>query len=84
MAYEVLLSEKAEIHLENIYNWILLNYPASAKTVKDKLVSSMLSLSTFPNRGARYRRTNYKFLVSGRFKIVYAIEKDRVIIMAIE
>ena len=84
MSYEVVLSEKAEIHLENIYNWILLNYPTNARKVKDKLISSMMSLSVFPNRGVQYRQTNYRFLISGRFKIVYTIEKNQVIILAIE
>ena len=84
MIYEVVLSEKAEIHLENIYNWVKLNYPTNAKTVKDKLVNSMFSLEKFPNRGTPYRNTNYRFLVSGKFKIVYTVDKNKVIIMAIE
>ena len=84
MTYNVELSEKAEIHLENIYNWLLLNHPASARKVKNKLIDSIKSLSTFPNRGARYRRTDYKFLVSGKFKIVYKVETERVIIIAID
>lgn len=84
MSYEVVLSEKAEIHLESIYNWIILNHPANAKKVKDKLISSMMSLSVFPKRGVRYRQTDYRFLISGKFKIVYAIEKNQVIILAIE
>lgn len=84
MSYEVVLSERAEIYLESIYNWIILNHPANAKKVKDNLISSMMSLSVFPKRGARYRQTEYRFLVSGRFKIVYTLENNQVIILAIE
>lgn len=84
MDYEVVLSEKAEIHLENIYNWVLLNYPTSAKKVKDNLINSMKSLSVFPFRGVQYRRTNYRIIISGKFKIVYTVENKQVIILAIE
>ncbi|MGN0886088.1 MAG: type II toxin-antitoxin system RelE/ParE family toxin [Candidatus Spyradenecus sp.] len=84
MSYEVRLSEKAEIHLEGIYRWVLVNHPASAKKVKDRLVDSMKSLALFPHRGAPYKRTAYRFLVSGKFKIVYAVDGETVTILAIE
>ena len=84
MNYDVVLTEKAEIHLENIYNWLKLNHPTNAKKVKDKLISSMMSLSVFPNRGVKYRQTDYRFLISGKFKIVYTVNESKVIIIAIE
>ena len=84
MSYEVVLTEKAEIHLDNIYNWVKLNHPTNAKKVKNNLINSMMSLSVFPNRGVSYRGTKYKFLVSGKFKIVYYVDSDQVVIMAIE
>ena len=84
MKYKVVLSEKAEIHLQGIYGWLRLNHPTSASKVKNRLIDSMMSLSVFPNRGARYKRTDYRFLVSGKFRIVYAVKDGEVIIMAIE
>ena len=83
----VRLSSDAKEDLKSIRTYILeeLDNPTAAKNVIDQIIRRMRQLEQFPMMGAALSsiiepETDYRFLVSGNYLIIYRIEKSDVFV----
>ena len=75
---KLVFDEHAIADLENIYNWIAQDSPATAKTVVDRLFSSTELLISFPFMGHAGHDPDTLEWVVPRLPYVVAYEVDRV------
>jgi len=79
-------TEQAKRQLDQVYDYIALsNSEDVAAAVVSRVVSRVEQLATFPMSGRKGRVPNTRGLVisSTPFIAAYAIEKDRIVILAI-
>ena len=79
-------TEQAKRQLDQVYDYIALsNSEDVAAAVVSRVVSRVEQLATFPMSGRKGRVPNTRELVisSTPFIAAYAIEKDRIVILAI-
>lgn len=75
---KLVFDEHAIADLENIYNWIAQDSPATAKTVVDRLFSSTELLISFPFMGHAGHDPDTLEWVVPRLPYVVVYEVDRV------
>ncbi len=87
MRYEVLITEKAELDLESIHDYIAeSDSPSSAHRVLDALLKAVDKLATFPERGSRPRELlalgygEYRQIAFRPWRVIYQIKGRRVYI----
>ena len=90
MRYEVLLTEGAERDLEAIYDYVAhFDSPASAGYVLDKLLETVETLITFPERGSHTKELlvlgirDFRQIFFKPYRVIYRIVERRVYIYLI-
>ncbi len=80
--YEILVSPRAELDLDEIYDYIAnkLTEKQAAIKLAGLLEEAILSLETFPNRGAQrrtgaYANKGYRQLFVKNFTIIYRVNE---------
>ena len=84
---QLVFDEHAVADLENIYNWIAQDSPATAKTVVDRLFSSTELLISFPFMGhAGHDPDTFEWVVPRLpYVVVYEVDRvrERVVVTAV-
>jgi toxin ParE1/3/4 len=84
---KLVFDELALTDLENIFNWIVQDNPAAAKSVVERIFSSAEHLANFPQMGHAGRDSgSFEWVVPRLpYIVVYEIHRDReeVIVLAI-
>jgi toxin ParE1/3/4 len=87
--FEVFWSEVAVQDLERIVDFIEREAPIAAQRVFDGIAERSQSLETLPFRGrvvpelARYEVTTYRELIIPPYRLMYRIDGDRVLVVAV-
>lgn len=87
--FEVLWSEVAVQDLERIVDFIEPEAPIAAQQVFDQVAERSRALETLPFRGrvvpelARYEVTAYRELIIPPYRLMYRIDGDRVLVVAV-
>lgn len=81
MRYEIRLSPLAINDVQEIMTYIAEDNPTAAEEVGNTLYSKIEELARFPKMGSllsskTHVRTDYRFLVCGRYLVFYKIEGD--------
>ena len=90
MRYEVLLTEGAERDLEAIYDYVAdFDSPASAGHVLDKLLETVETLMTSPERGSHPKELlvlgirDYRQIFFKPYRVIYCVVEQRVYVYLI-
>jgi plasmid stabilization system protein ParE len=78
--------DKAIEELQSIYDYIYLRSPQNAENVINTLLNLGDSLAEFPNKypiEPLLNRENTRFVTKWSFKIIYRVEKERIIILRV-
>ena len=87
--FEVLWSEVAVQDLEGIVDFIEREAPIAAQRIFDEVAERSRALETLPFRGrvipelARYEVTTYRELVIPPYRLMYRVDGDRVLVVAV-
>ena len=83
---KVVWSHRATSQLENSLRFIKEEQGISySKVVCDRIFNSVRLLSTSPNMGQiepllKHKKSEYRYLIVGSYKIIYKVEKSRVVV----
>jgi plasmid stabilization system protein ParE len=81
---EIHYTAKARDGLAEIEEFIAQDSPAKAKAFVDRLIRAIDRLRRFPRSGSRLiRDSSYRQAVFYRYRVVYRIDGDRVVIVAV-
>lgn len=88
--YKIIISKNALVDLKEIIEFIKQHSPDNAKLVKEKIISIIESLETFPYKyhidtfhPFSYTTKDYRYATIWSFQIHYKIEKNKVFILKI-
>jgi addiction module RelE/StbE family toxin len=87
--YEVLWAESAIRDLERIVDFIALETPQAAERLFERVAEQAVSLESLPFRGRivpeldRFEITIFRELLISPFRLMYRIEENRVLIVAV-
>ena len=82
----VVWSKNSLDSLQSIYNYIYENSPQNAEKVVDNLLDLGDELAIFPERNPKetlFNDDTIRYFPKWNFKVVYRIEKDRILIINI-
>lgn len=83
---KVVWSATALTHLTAIYEHIAKDSPRYALRVVDRLTSRSEQVARFPESGhmvPEYTDTTLRELIEGSYRIIYRIESERIIVVAV-
>ena len=83
---EIVWEDRAVSDLQNAISFIALQSPKNAEMVLDELVKLSETLSNMPYKFPKepyYNKDNIRFVSKWSFKMIYQIEKERIIILRI-
>ncbi len=86
MAHPVVWSNPAVDDLEAAVTFVAKDSEAYACSLAQLAVNAAESLRTYPNRGHRLsdpQLSRYRELIIGSYRLIYLVEKERVLIVAI-
>lgn len=86
MARPIVWSDPAVEDLEAAVEFIAKDSDAYARSLAQLTVDAAESLRSFPNRGHRLpdrKLSKYRELIIGSYRLVYLVEKKRVLIVAV-
>ena len=86
MARPIVWSDPAVEDLEAAVEFIAKDSDAYARSLAQLAVDAAESLRSFPNRGHRLpdrKLSKYRELIIGSYRLVYLVEKKRVLIVAV-
>jgi toxin ParE1/3/4 len=86
VARPIIWSDPAVDDLEAAVEFIAKDSDAYARSLAQLAVDAAESLRTFPNRGHRLpdpRLARYRELIIGSYRLVYLVQKNRVLIVAV-
>ena len=86
MARPIIWSDPAVEDLEAAVEFIAKDSDAYARSLAQLAVDAAESLQSFPNRGHRLpdrELSKYRELIIGSYRLVYLVEKKRVLIVAV-
>ena len=86
MARPIVWSDPAVEDLEAAVEFIAKDSDAYARSLAQLAVDAAESLRSFPNRGHRLpdrKLSRYRELIIGSYRLVYLVEKKRVLIVAV-
>ena len=86
MARPIIWSDPAVEDLEAAVEFIAKDSDAYARSLAQLAVDAAESLRSFPNRGHRLpdrKLSKYRELIIGSYRLVYLVEKNRVLIVAV-
>ena len=76
---EVVWTERASAWLQDIYDYIAKDSPATAMRMVEAIHNKAMLLAEFPEIGYRYERwpeRNLRILLYGHYRIAYLIRQD--------
>lgn len=86
MSYKIRIKEEAIDDLDQIYSYIKLDKPQTAKKIVNHIHKCILSLDEFPRRGTRCHLfetkpdTEIRYILCDGFLVFYEISHDHVLI----
>ena len=79
-------TDTAEEHLDAIYAYIALDFPAYAKRVVDRLTRRSQQIAKFPLSGRRvpeYEISQIREVIEGPYRIIYHLKSDQIDVLAV-
>lgn len=86
MNYKISIKNEAIDELDQIYHYIKLDKPQTAKKIIDHIYKCILSLDKFPRRGTRCHffetkpNTEIRYILCDGFHVFYEISQDHVLV----
>ena len=79
-------TDTALAHLTDIYKFISQDSPRYALRMVDRITSRSKQIGLFPESAQivpEYERPNIREVIEGPYRVIYRIESDRVIVLAV-